>query len=237
MRPSWLAHKLKILSCARQQVLICVEWDLWYMQAFKMTNWILNFHLIHLTSALQCRGPPYACMKSAGKSGNWLYVYIMSNARQVTLSWCKLLWEYTLVFARFLVTKLSHSSVAAIIVLGVRGLLVAVLKTVLVWAQLLLSWYGCSCIENLRAIWMDIPAMLLKFTTLVGFSLLRCCRLCVFLCSCVSLVGFLIDKETKFATFPRRYFKALGFLWKKTGDGEIYKFVFSFLVSWAYFDC
>ena len=76
----------------------------------KMTNWILNSRLIHLTSTVQCRRPPYACMKSAGRSNNWLYVYIVSNARQVTLSRCKLLWEYTLGFVRFLVTKLSHSS-------------------------------------------------------------------------------------------------------------------------------
>ena len=58
---------------------------------------------------------------------------------------------------------------------------------------------------------MDTPVMLLKFTTLVGFSLLRCCR-CVCVCLRVCFCVFLIGGETKFATFPRRYFKALGFL-------------------------
>lgn len=54
---------------------------------------------------------------------------------------------------------------------------------------------------------------------------------CLRVCFCVRVCGrFLIGGETKFAIFPRRYFKALGFFMKEV-DGEIYKFVFSFLVS------
>ena len=36
---------------------------------------------------------------------------------------------------------------------------------------------------------------------------------CLRVCFCVRVCSrFLIEGETKFATFPRRYFKALGFL-------------------------